>query len=154
MATNSKKTTTTPATNTVPTKKPVAKRVAAVTPSSKTVAPKAAANPVKKAVAATSKKTATDQAKKTIAAATKETAPISSKIVSAPKTEAPASKPAATAKSIPAKNVKKNTVTPEERYKMIATAAFFRAERRGFATGHETEDWSASEAEIEAMLNA
>jgi hypothetical protein len=45
-------------------------------------------------------------------------------------------------------------IIPEERYKMIATAAYFRAEQRGFATGHETEDWSASEAEIDAMLNA
>lgn len=108
----------------------------------------------------TSKKTSatpankTTPAKKTIAAATKETAPIQSRKVGAPKTETPASKPAATAKSTPAKSAKKNTVNPEERYRMIATAAFFRAEQRGFATGHETEDWIASEAEIDAILNA
>lgn len=31
---------------------------------------------------------------------------------------------------------------------MIAEAAYFRAEKRGFAPGHELEDWLAAEAEI------
>ena len=31
---------------------------------------------------------------------------------------------------------------------MIATAAYFRAEKRGFQAGHELEDWVAAEAEI------
>ena len=34
----------------------------------------------------------------------------------------------------------------------IAEAAYFRAERRGFAPGHELEDWLAAEAEIEGRL--
>ncbi len=33
-------------------------------------------------------------------------------------------------------------------------AAFFRAERRGFAPGHEFEDWLAAEAEIAALVPA
>ena len=33
---------------------------------------------------------------------------------------------------------------------MIAVAAYYRAERRGFAPGHELEDWFAAEAEITA----
>ena len=37
---------------------------------------------------------------------------------------------------------------------MIADAAYYRAEKRGFATGHEMEDWNASEAEIDAMLKS
>jgi hypothetical protein len=37
--------------------------------------------------------------------------------------------------------------TPES---MIAMAAYYRAERRGFAPGHELEDWFAAEAEITA----
>jgi hypothetical protein len=31
---------------------------------------------------------------------------------------------------------------------MVRTAAYFRAERRGFAPGHEWEDWLAAEAEV------
>ena len=40
----------------------------------------------------------------------------------------------------------------EERDRMIAVAAYYRAERRGFAPGRELEDWLAAEAEIEAQL--
>jgi hypothetical protein len=65
-----------------------------------------------------------------------------------------ASKPATTAKSAPQKSVKKNTATPEERYCMIATAAYFRAEHRGFVGGYEMEDWIAGEAQIDAKLGA
>lgn len=35
------------------------------------------------------------------------------------------------------------------RDRMIATAAYYRAERRGFAPGAELEDWLAAEAEID-----
>ena len=41
---------------------------------------------------------------------------------------------------------------PEQRAALIAEAAYFRAERRGFAPGHETEDWLAAEAEVDALL--
>jgi len=34
----------------------------------------------------------------------------------------------------------------------VAEAAYFRAERRGFAPGHELEDWQAAEREIEGRL--
>jgi len=34
----------------------------------------------------------------------------------------------------------------------IAEAAYFRAERRGFAPGHELEDWLAAETEINERL--
>lgn len=43
-------------------------------------------------------------------------------------------------------------ITPEERWKMIAVAAYLRAEKRGFATGHELEDWTEAEKEIDAFL--
>lgn len=35
-----------------------------------------------------------------------------------------------------------------ERRDMIATAAYFRAQRRGFEPGYELEDWLAAETEI------
>lgn len=48
--------------------------------------------------------------------------------------------------------VSKTAVTPEERYQMIAKAAYFRAEKRGFATGDTARDWLEAEAEIDRML--
>ncbi|MEJ2553670.1 MAG: DUF2934 domain-containing protein [Gammaproteobacteria bacterium] len=44
------------------------------------------------------------------------------------------------------------TVTPEERWRMVAEAAYLRAERRGFSGGNPTDDWLAAEAEIETLL--
>jgi len=43
-------------------------------------------------------------------------------------------------------------VGPEQRAALIAEAAFFRAEKRGFAAGHEIEDWLAAESEVDAKL--
>ena len=43
-------------------------------------------------------------------------------------------------------------VGPEQRAALIAEAAFFRAEKRGFAPGHEVEDWFAAESEVDAKL--
>lgn len=48
--------------------------------------------------------------------------------------------------------VAKSSIAPEERYKMIAAAAYLRAERRGFASGHALDDWVAAEKEIDAMI--
>jgi len=41
---------------------------------------------------------------------------------------------------------------PERRRHMIAEAAYYRAQRRGFAPGFEVEDWLAAEAEIDTAL--
>jgi hypothetical protein len=35
---------------------------------------------------------------------------------------------------------------------LIARAAYFRAETRGFRAGHELEDWLAAEAEVDQQL--
>jgi len=43
-------------------------------------------------------------------------------------------------------------VGPEQRAALIAEAAFFRAEKRSFAPGHEVEDWLAAETEVDAKL--
>lgn len=43
-------------------------------------------------------------------------------------------------------------VGPGERVHLIAKAAYYRAEKRGFAPGHEAEDWLAAEAEVDAKL--
>lgn len=45
-------------------------------------------------------------------------------------------------------------VDPQQRAALIAETAYFRAEKRGFAPGHETEDWLSAEAEVDAKLLA
>lgn len=42
----------------------------------------------------------------------------------------------------------------EDRRQLIAEAAYFRAERRGFHPGAELDDWLAAEIEIDALLGA
>ncbi len=46
-----------------------------------------------------------------------------------------------------------NQVSHRERYEMIASMAYFRAEKRSFEPGWEQEDWYASEKIVEEMLN-
>ena len=43
-------------------------------------------------------------------------------------------------------------VDPEFRHEMVATAAYYIAEQRGFAPGQEVEDWLAAEAAVDATL--
>jgi hypothetical protein len=45
-------------------------------------------------------------------------------------------------------------ITAADRHRLIAEAAYLRAERRGFAPGGEVADWLAAEAEVDAMLAA
>lgn len=40
----------------------------------------------------------------------------------------------------------------EERQRMIAQAAYYRAEHRNFEPGHEVEDWLAAEKEVELRI--
>lgn len=63
--------------------------------------------------------------------------------------DAPTPAPRASIKPI------KVTVTSrvhEDRHASIAKAAYFRAESRGFAPGHEVEDWLAAEEEVDQRL--
>ncbi len=39
-----------------------------------------------------------------------------------------------------------------DRQKMIATAAYYLAERRGFNSGDEIQDWLEAEAEIDGLI--
>jgi hypothetical protein len=43
-------------------------------------------------------------------------------------------------------------IDPELRHEMIATAAYYIAEQRDFAPGHEVEDWFRAEAAIAKQL--
>jgi hypothetical protein len=44
-------------------------------------------------------------------------------------------------------------ISPRERYEMIATMAYYRAEQRDFAPGHDVEDWLDCEQIIDEMMS-
>ena len=69
------------------------------------------------------------------------------------KTVAPAKGRGAKAPS--AKTAKGNArITPEQRYRMICDAAYYRAERRGFIGGSPSDDWIAAEAEVDELIRS
>ncbi len=84
-------------------------------------------------------------AKKTTTTASKVTA----KTSTASKPAAASSKPAASVKAAPGKA---SAPSPEQRYRMIQDAAYFIAEKNGFAGG-AMDYWIAAEAEIDVMLS-
>jgi hypothetical protein len=43
-------------------------------------------------------------------------------------------------------------VSETERRRMIEIDAYLRAEQRGFAPGHEVQDWAAAETEVDRRL--
>ena len=45
-------------------------------------------------------------------------------------------------------------ITREERYRLVAEAAYLRAERRRFEPGGEVNDWFEAEAEVDALLRS
>lgn len=55
-------------------------------------------------------------------------------------------------KKPPVDNSKQITLNPEERYRMIAVAAYYRAEKRGFIGGDPAQDWVDAEAEVERLI--
>ncbi|QGU32332.1 DUF2934 domain-containing protein [Thermochromatium tepidum] len=44
------------------------------------------------------------------------------------------------------------TVSEEKRQDMIREAAYYKAEKRNFAPGHEAEDWAMAEREIDELI--
>ena len=49
------------------------------------------------------------------------------------------------------KSVIDTLCSPAGRHEMIARAAYYRAERRGFEPGHALEDWLAAEHDVDAV---
>lgn len=77
---------------------------------------------------------------KRIAASTDEVAPVAAK-----------PRKASTRKT-GEKTDDKMKVSVGERHEMVSVAAYFIAERRGFLTGYEHDDWLAAEAEVDARI--
>jgi hypothetical protein len=73
-------------------------------------------------------------------------------------------KKAVIAKKTPTRKVAKNptktskpdissiNISPEERWRMIAIAAYHKAEKRGFTLGNELRDWAEAEKEIDKLI--
>lgn len=59
-----------------------------------------------------------------------------------------------TAKPSTFSNHARAEVSPEELRKLISEAAYYRAKQRGFAPGHELEDWIQAEAEVTQRLGS
>jgi hypothetical protein len=51
-----------------------------------------------------------------------------------------------------ATTAERTAVTPDLRRKMIAEAAYFRAQRHGFRGGSPVEDWLVAEREIDSQI--
>jgi hypothetical protein len=126
MTPDSKKTTTTK----IPAKKKVAKKTAAnpreTTAKKVAIKPAISAKevPAKKVTQKTTAKTKQTTAKKTVKKSTTTAKPQTSSI----------------------------SISSEERWKMIAIAAYHKAEQRGFAPGGEMQDWAEAEKEVDELL--
>lgn len=59
-----------------------------------------------------------------------------------------------TATSMLTESGSRTTISREEREKMIAQTAYYRAEQRGFCGGNPVEDWLWAETEINKQLKA
>jgi len=99
-----------------------------------------------------------------VPAPTYTTTPASSHTASSAPAQAPAKTPAKkstkSAKTAPRRARKAQTDPParnsavsgDQRRAMIAEAAYFHAEQRGFMPGGEVQDWLVAEAEVDALL--
>jgi Protein of unknown function (DUF2934) len=67
----------------------------------------------------------------------------------APATPRPDSLPA----SVPTSSGVRTQGSGEDTRRRIAEAAYFRAKERGFAPGHELEDWVEAESEVMGRIN-
>jgi hypothetical protein len=95
----------------------------------------------KTAVTATAKRAAEKKATVAVAAAKKPNTPAVKKVSASAAQTKPTAKKATAQPS------------PEERYRMVETAAYFIAEQHGFQ-GRSDEHWAAAEREIAARLGA
>lgn len=46
------------------------------------------------------------------------------------------------------------SISAEERQRLVARAAYFRAEKRGFAPGYALQDWIEAEAEVLRLIGS
>jgi hypothetical protein len=61
-------------------------------------------------------------------------------------------KPKAEMETVPSRRSSPARIDPDRRRSYVEVAAYFIAERRGFANGYETSDWLNAEEEIDRLL--
>jgi hypothetical protein len=64
--------------------------------------------------------------------------------------ELTASSVIAVLESVRSPTANSTSLDPDVRRQLVAAEAYFLAERRGFAAGHELEDWVAAEAAVDS----
>lgn len=104
--------------------------------------------PAKKIVPAAVKKAA---AVKKPAASKAAASPVKKAVAAKSSAVTSAKKSAATTKGN-GESFRKLKITPEQRYCMVAEAAYYRAEKRGFVGGDTAHDWVEAEAEISRLI--
>jgi hypothetical protein len=70
------------------------------------------------------------------------------------KTAIPRSRKAASGTAADAPANGQTKLSPEEVYRLIQESAYFKAKARGFAPGHEVQDWIEAEAEVRMRLES
>ena len=90
--------------------------------------------------------------RKTAASAKQAPAKQAPKKTTASTRQAPAKKATRKSATTQKQNIPSLNITSEERWKMIAIAAYHKAENRGFAPGGELQDWAEAEQEIDELL--
>ena len=80
-------------------------------------------------------------------------APQSKKAASTTSRPTGQAKPSDTSGATAKKDIAHSAVSAEERYRLVAEAAYFRALARGFNGGDPLEDWLAAEQEINRTLS-
>ena len=126
-------------------------------PTSKTVVSKKTASPPKAITSKASKSVAakpTPSKAATTKSATTKSATSVKKPSKAVTTSAKGNGEVATRKTTNKSGSVSGAVTPEQRYRMICDAAYFRAEQRGFIGGNPEQDWRDAENEIDQKLCA
>ena len=76
---------------------------------------------------------------------------------SAVKRKTAVKKKAATKKKVAGKKkaaLKTTYISNEERYRMVAEAAYHLSEKQGFNPGHDMDNWLLAETEIESLMQA
>ncbi len=118
----------------------------------------------KKVVARATKKTAVEKAAAPATAAKPASSPASGRTPAAARPAAttrpmPNAAPRSPQSSLPLEERSGATrasgaVAPQERYKMIEEAAYYKAEKRNFDPAFNAQNWAEAEREIDAMLAA
>lgn len=88
----------------------------------------------------------------TLTRAPKSKAPSKASATSHSAARAPVAAPKSAKGDSGAKPASHPALNPQERERLIAQAAYFRAEKRGFAPGCELQDWVEAEAEVLRLI--